>query len=76
MWYLFYRSTLITTRLQRQGFDCLMLCRTFNKFLTRIPMVLRTYRQSQMLVECVSLPLFKKYVYMFQNVNCDVRSVM
>ena len=72
-----YRSTLITTRLQRQGFDYLMLCRTF---ITRNPMVLRKYRRShkQMIVECVSLPLcvFKSKVYMFQSVNCDVRSVM
>ena len=54
-----YRSTLITTRLQRQGFDYLMLCRTFKKFLTRNPMVLRKYQRShkQMTVECVSLPL-------------------
>ena len=54
-----YRSTLITTGLQRQGFDYLMLCRTFKKFLTRNPMVLRKYRRShkQMIVECVSLPL-------------------
>ena len=54
-----YRSTLITTRLQRQGFDYLMLCRSFKKFLTRNPKVLRKYQRShkQMTVECVSLPL-------------------
>ena len=54
-----YRSTSTTTRLQRQGFDYLMLCRTFKKFLTRNPMVLHKYQRShkQMTVECVSLPL-------------------
>ena len=53
-----YRLTLITTRLRRQGFNYLMLCRTF-KNLTRNPMVLRKYQWShkQMTVECVSLPL-------------------
>ena len=52
-----YRFTLITTRLQRQGFDYLMLCRTFKKFLTRNPMVLRKYQRShkQMTVECVAM---------------------
>ena len=69
-----YRSTLITTKLQRQGFDYSMLCRTFKKFLSRNPMVLRKYQRShkQMLVECVSLPLciFKtKSIYVSKRVR-------
>ena len=32
-----YRSTLITTRLQRQGFNYVMLCRTFGKIPNQEP---------------------------------------
>ena len=35
-----YRSVQITTRLQRQGFDYVVLCNTFKKFLRRHPIAL------------------------------------
>ena len=54
-----YRSVQITNRLQRQGFDYVVLCNTFKKFLQRHPIALRKYQRShrQMIVDCVCLPL-------------------
>ena len=67
-----YRSIQITTRLQRQGFDYVVLCNTFKKFLQRHPIALRKYRRShrQMIVDCVCLPLC---VFSTKNKHITVR---
>ena len=65
---------------QCRNVHCTMECIYMYMYmsLTRNPMVLRKYHRShkQMTVECVSLPLCVFKSYMFQSVNCDVRSVM
>ena len=67
-----YRSVQITTRLQRQGFDYVVLCNTFKKFLQRHPIALRKYQRShrQMIVDCVCLPFF---VFSTKNKHVTVR---
>ena len=67
-----YRSVQITTRLQRQGFDYVVLCNTFKKFLQRHPIVLRKYQRShrQMIEDCVCLPLC---VFSTKNKHVTVR---
>ena len=66
-----YRSVQITTRLQRQWFDYMVLC---NKFLQRHPIALRKYQWShrQMIVDCVCLPLC---VFSTKNKHVTIRSV-
>ena len=53
------RSTKLTSRLLKQGFDYTRLQNTFRKFLQRNPIVLRKYQVSHknILVECISFPL-------------------
>ena len=67
-----YRLVQITTRLQRQGFDYVVLCNTFKKFLQRHPIALRKYQRShrQMIVDCVCLPLC---VFSTKNKHVTVR---
>ena len=54
------RSTKLSSRLQKQGFDFAKLRNTFKKFLQRYPTALCKYGKSHknMIVECVSVPLF------------------